>query len=366
MVVGTRPEAIKLSPVAHALAALGEAPHLFVTGQHPGLELSDQGLEGFAATPINCPGQPDPMIHADLVRAAMKRLLPLDPPDLLIVQGDTSSALGGALAAREVGVAIAHVEAGLRTHDPTMPWPEEENRANIDRLSDLLFAPTSANAANLRRDHVHGEVHITGNSGLDALAALVGSLPVKPRRRWWPKPFQLLVTCHRRENWGIGLDGVAAALIALANRRVRSDVLLPPNPMVTERMTGLLGNQHGICLVPPLAHAATITAMRNADLVLSDSGGMQEEAPALGVPLLILREKTERPEALATGSAELVGTDSCRIMAAVKRLRRDRAALKVMARPALPFGDGHSAPRIAAHCLAFLEDQAIARKSLTA
>ena len=365
-VVGTRPEAIKLSPVAHALAALGEPPQLFVTGQHPGLELSDHGLERFAATPLNCPGQPDPMIHADLVRAALKRLLPLDPPDLLIVQGDTSSALGGALAAREVGVAIAHVEAGLRTHDPTMPWPEEENRANIDRLSDLLFAPTSANAANLRRDHVHGEVHITGNSGLDALAALVGSLPVKPRRRWWPRPFQLLVTCHRRENWGIGLDGVAAALIALANRRARSDVLLPPNAMVTQRITGLLGNQHGIRLVPPLSHAATITAMRNADLVLSDSGGMQEEAPALGVPLLILREKTERPEALATGSAELVGTDPGRIIAAVERLRRDRTSLKVMARPALPFGDGHSAPRIAAHCLAFLEDQAIARQSCRA
>jgi UDP-N-acetylglucosamine 2-epimerase (non-hydrolysing) len=365
-VVGTRPEAIKLSPVAHALAVLGEPPHLFVTGQHPGLELSDHGLEGFTATSLNCPGQPDPMIHADLVRAALKRLLPLDPPDLLIVQGDTSSALGGALVAREVGVALAHVEAGLRTYDPTMPWPEEENRVNIDRLSDLLFAPTSANAANLHRDHVHGEVHVTGNSGLDALAALVGALPLKPRRQWWPKLFQLLVTCHRRENWGIGLDGVAAALIALADRRVRSDVLLPPNPMVTERMTGLLGNRHGIRLVPPLAHAATIAAMRHADLVLSDSGGMQEEAPALGVPLLILREKTERPEALATGSAELVGTDSDRIIAAVERLRRDRAALKLMARPALPFGDGHSAPRIAAHCLAFLENQAIARQSLTA
>jgi UDP-N-acetylglucosamine 2-epimerase (non-hydrolysing) len=365
-VVGTRPEAIKLSPIAHALASLGEPVHLFVTGQHPGLELGDHGLAGFAATPLNCPGQPDPTIHADLVRAALKRLLPLDPPDLLVVQGDTSSALGGAIAARELGVAIAHVEAGLRTHDPTMPWPEEENRVSIDRLSDLLFAPTSANAANLRRDQVQGEVHVTGNSGIDALAALVGPLPVKPRRRWWRKPFQLLVTCHRRENWGIGLDGVAAALIALADRRVRSDVLLPPNPMVTERMTGLLGNRRGIRLIPPLSHAATIAAMRNADLVLSDSGGMQEEAPALGVPLLILREKTERPEALAIGSAELVGTDPSRIMTAVDRLRRHRSALTTMSKPALPFGDGHSAFRIAAHCLAFLEDQAIARPSCRA
>jgi UDP-N-acetylglucosamine 2-epimerase (non-hydrolysing) len=365
-VVGTRPEAIKLSPVAQSFAALGEPPHLFVTGQHPGLELGDHGLRSFAATPLGCPGQPDPIIHADLVRAALKRLLPLDPPDLLIVQGDTSSALGGALAAREMGIPIAHVEAGLRTYDPTMPWPEEENRVTIDRLSDLLFAPTSANAANLRRDHLHGEVHVTGNSGIDALAELVGPLPVKPRRPWWPKRFQLLVTCHRRENWGAGLDRVAEALIALGDRRVRSDVLLPPNPTITERLTGLLGNRHAIRLVPPLSHAATIAAMRSADLVLTDSGGMQEEAPALGVPLLILRDKTERPEALACGSAELVGTDPRRIVSAVERLRRNRAALKAMRRPALPFGDGHSAPRIAAHCLAFLEDQAIARQSCRA
>jgi len=307
------------------------------------------------------------MIHAELVREALKRLLALDPPDLLVVQGDTSSALGGALAAREVGMALAHVEAGLRTYDPTMPWPEEENRVTIDRLSDLLFAPTSANAANLRRDHVHGEIHVTGNSGIDALAALIGPLPVRPKRRWWPRRhFNLLVTCHRRENWGAGLDRVAAALIALCENRVRSDVLLPPNPKITERMTGLLGNQHGICLVPPLSHAATIAAMRSADLVLSDSGGMQEEAPALGVPLLVLREKTERPEALVIGSAELVGTDPGRIVAAVDRLRRDRLALKAMSRPALPFGDGQSAPRIAAHCLAFLEDQAIADQSCRA
>ena len=306
------------------------------------------------------------MIHADLVRAALKRLLPLDPPDLLIVQGDTSSALGGALAAREIGIPIAHVEAGLRTYDPTMPWPEEENRVTIDRLSDLLFAPTSANAANLRRDYVHGEVHITGNSGIDALAALVGPLPVKHRRRWWPKPFSLLVTCHRRENWGAGLDGVAEALIALGDRRVRSHVLLPPNPRITERLTQLLANRHAIRLIPPMSHVATIAAMRRADLVLTDSGGMQEEAPALGVPLLILRDKTERPEALALGSARLVGTDPRRIVSAVERLRRNRAALKAMGKPALPFGDGHSAPRIAAHCLAFLEVQAVARQSCRA
>ncbi len=338
-----------------------------MTGQHPGLELADHGLAGFPATPINCPGQPDPMLHADLVRAALKRLLPLDPPDLLVVQGDTSSALGGALAAQEAGIALAHVEAGLRTHDPNQPWPEEENRVIIDRLSNLLFAPTTANAANLRRGHVSGEVHVTGNSGIDALAALVGPLPVKPRRRWLPRRgFTLLVTCHRRENWLAGLDGLAKALIELAMEKVRSDVLLPPNPKVTERMTALLGGQRNIRLIPPQSHAATIAAMRSVDLVLSDSGGMQEEAPALGVPLLVLRDKTERPEGLASGTMELVGTDPARIVAAVRRLRSDRSALALMRQPAMPFGDGQSAPRIAALCLAFLEAQAGERESLRA
>ena len=347
-----------MSPVANALAALGEPPHLFVTGQHPGLELSDHGLEGFAATPLNCPGQPDPMLHAELVRAALRRLLPLDPPDLLIVQGDTSSALGGALAARETGVALAHVEAGLRTYDPNLPWPEEENRVAIDRLADLLFAPTSGNAANLRRDRVGGEIHITGNSGIDALAELVGPLPVKPRRRWWPGGgFTLLVTCHRRENWGAGLDRLAGAIIELAERKVGSEVLLPPNPKVAERLTRLLGCKAGVRLVPPISHAAMIGAMRRVDLVLSDSGGIQEEAPALGVPLLVLRDKTERPEGLATGSMELVGTDPERIVGAVLRLKRDRAALRAMGRPCLPFGDGQAAPRIARHCVEYLAAQ---------
>jgi UDP-N-acetylglucosamine 2-epimerase (non-hydrolysing) len=298
-----------------------------------------------------------------LVRAALRRLLQINPPALLVVQGDTSSALGGALAARELGIALAHVEAGLRTHDPNLPWPEEENRVTIDRLADLLFAPTSANAANLRRDRVHGRVHVTGNSGIDALAALIGPLPAKPVRRWWPRPFTLLVTCHRRENWGSGLDGLAAALIELGRQRVRSDVLLPPNAKVAERMHRLLAGKPGIALVPPLSHRAMIEAMRRADLVLSDSGGMQEEAPALGVPLLVLRDKTERPEGLAAGSMDLVGTDPDRIVAAVQRLCGNRREWAAMKRPSLPFGDGRSAPRIARHCLSFLEELEAAQES---
>ena len=366
LVVGTRPEAIKLSPVAHAIAAFGEAPRLLVTGQHPGLELADHGLEGFAAAPLNCPGQPDPILHAELVRAALKRLLALGPPAMMVVQGDTSSALGGALAARELGIPLAHVEAGLRTYDPNDPWPEEENRVTIDRLADLLFAPTGGNAANLRRDRVSGRIYVTGNSGIDALARLVGKVPAKPRRRWPWRPFTLLVTCHRRENWGAGLDHVASAITTLCEQRMTANILLPPNPMVTQRMTKLLGGKQGIQLIAPLSHDATIEAMRNADLLLSDSGGMQEEAPALGVPLLVLRDKTERPEGLASGSMALVGTDPDRIVATVLELRRNPSALAEMRVPCLPFGDGQAASRIARHCVTFLEEIATIRESRTA
>ena len=304
------------------------------------------------------------MLHAELVRAAMQRMLTVNRPQLVIVQGDTSSALGGALAASEFGIALAHVEAGLRTHDPNLPWPEEENRVAIDRLSDLLFAPTSGNAANLRREQSTGRVHVTGNSGIDALAALVGPLPMSRRRRLLPRrKFRLLVTCHRRENWSAGLEGLAEALLELADQGLSADVILPPNPGVTERMHRLLGGQQGISLIPPLSHAATIAAMRAADLVLSDSGGMQEEAPALGVPLLVLRDKTERAEGLVMGSMELVGTDPGRIVEAVGRLRGERRLLRQMARPCLPFGDGRSAPRIAEVCLAYVEEMAAVQAS---
>lgn len=306
------------------------------------------------------------MLHAELVRSAVRRQLAITAPELVLVQGDTSSALGGALAARENGVPLAHVEAGLRTYDPNLPWPEEENRATIDRLSDLLFAPTSGNAANLRRDHIHGRIVVTGNSGIDALASLVGPLPAKPLRRWWPRRFTLLVTCHRRENWGPGLDGLAKALTALGRRRIHIEVLLPPNATVTERMTQLLGGAAGIRLLAPLGHRETIDAMRRADLVLSDSGGMQEEAPALGVPLLVLRDKTERPEGLATGTTRLVGTDPNVIVPMVEKLRRHRSQLAQMRRPAMPFGDGQAAPRIARHCLMFLEEMAAERESCIA
>lgn len=262
----------------------------------------------------------------------------------MLVQGDTSSALGGALAGRTAGVPVGHVEAGLRSHDSRHPWPEEEFRIAIDRIAALLFAPTELSAANLRRERVGGAIHVTGNTAVDAALARrakLGRLFERPRPR-------LLVTCHRRESWGDGLVAIAAAVRELA-RDGTADIrfVLHPNPAVASSMRSLLQDAPRIVLQPPCSHDEMLRAMLEADLILSDSGGMQEEAPILGVPLLVLRERTERPEAIASGNIALVGTRTDRILASVRRLLSDPAQLGRMSRRALPFGDGRAADRIA-------------------
>jgi UDP-N-acetylglucosamine 2-epimerase (non-hydrolysing) len=291
------------------------------------------------------------------------KLLPLlqSPPELLIVHGDTSSALGAALAGFTARVPVAHVEAGLRTHDPRLPWPEEEYRTAIDASADLLFAPTDLAARNLREEEVPGEIHVTGNTGIDALLASEGRLP-SPSLRESGLP-RVLVTCHRRESWSDGLETIAAALVELA-RSARIDLVLHPNAYVAGRMRDLLGEVEGIALIPPCDHQQLVRRMRDADLILSDSGGIQEEAPALGTPLLVLRDKTERPEAIAAGNARLVGTDTKRIVAEAQRLLANPLALAAMSRPSFPFGDGHAAPRIAAIIEDWLERRTGAERLL--
>jgi UDP-N-acetylglucosamine 2-epimerase (non-hydrolysing) len=355
-VIGTRPEAIKLAPVVLELARRGVPLHLYPTGLHPGLELAEHGLGGFPATAMQCHGLPDPIDHVAEVTNALTERWRRSAPDLVVVQGDTSSALGGARAAARRGLALAHVEAGLRSFDPTSPWPEEPFRIEIDGLSDLLFAPTASAAANLYREGCAGEVHVTGNSGIDALLARRAALPAAPARRRRRSPLKLLVTCHRRENWGIGLTSLAMALVALARRGdVRIDVVLHPNPQVARSMFALLSDERHIRLIAPLGHGAMIEAMLGANLILSDSGGVQEEAPALGIPLLVLRDETERPECITTGNALLVSTDTVRVTDAVIRLIDDRAALRAMATPRSPSGDGRAAPRIAALTMSWLD-----------
>ena len=287
------------------------------------------------------------------MRSVAAAMLPLldDGVDLVVVQGDTSSALGGALAAFTAGIAVAHVEAGLRTHDPLLPWPEEEYRTAIDSDADLLFAPTELAARNLTAEQVPGEVHVTGNTGIDALLAIEPALP--PRGALGPVP-HIVVTCHRRESWGEGLESIAAALREIACV-ARIEFVLHPNRHVAATMRARLGGVEGIRLIPPCSHRELLERMREADLILSDSGGIQEEAPFLGIPLLVLREKTERPEGIAAGNALLVGTGTDRIVREAQRLLSDRSALARMARPCLPYGDGHAAPRIAAIIESWLE-----------
>jgi UDP-N-acetylglucosamine 2-epimerase (non-hydrolysing) len=286
-------------------------------------------------------GQEDPRAFATAVATRLADHL-FDRPALLVVQGDTSSAFGGALAADALGIPLAHVEAGLRTHDPLLPWPEEEFRVAIDARADLMFAPTELSAANLRAEGVSGEVHVTGNTGIDAVLAAAEDLP--PRASGPPR---LLVTCHRRESWGEGLQAIAAALVELVPAAA-IQVVLHPNPKVAATMRSHLDGIDGIRLQPPCGHRDLLALMRAATITLSDSGGIQEEAAALGAPLLVMRDKTERPEAIATGNMILVGTDTGRIVVEVRRLLADPAALAAMAHPALPYGDGQSGSRIAA------------------
>lgn len=341
--------------MARALAARGLAPTLIFTGQHPRLDPDEFGLGALAVQRLNCPGEEDPHRH---VRAVTAALLPqLYPaPDLLIVQGDTSSALGAALAAFTAGVAVAHVEAGLRTHDPALPWPEEEYRLAIDAQAQLLFAPTELAAGNLRAERVSGAVYVTGNSGIDALFEVERTLP--PPSLHDSATANILVTCHRRESWGEGLQSIASALRALARRGdVSIHVILHPNEFVAANMRASLAGWPGISLLDPCRHEELVRRMRDATLVLSDSGGMQEEAPALGVPLLVLRDKTERPEGVELGSARLVGTSAPRIIEEVERLLGDPAALAAMRRRSFPYGDGHAAPRMAAIIETWLESE---------
>ena len=303
---------------------------------------------------LGCAGLPDPIAHAGLV--ARRIVGAIADADLVVVQGDTSSALGGALGAAQASVAVAHVEAGLRSHDRLNPWPEEEFRIAIDEAATLLFAPTRLNAANLHREKVRGTISVTGNTGIDPLASLLPKLGPKPasdgKRR-------LLVTCHRRESWSEALVDIASSLAVIGQRSdVAITFVLHPNPRVAGEMVRLLGRAPNLDLRPPCGHLEMLQLMRESDLILSDSGGMQEEAPALGVPLLILRDRTERPEGIASGNAILVGRNADRIQPTVERLLDTDGALDAMSTPAFPYGDGRASQRIADQIAAWLAEAA--------
>jgi UDP-N-acetylglucosamine 2-epimerase (non-hydrolysing) len=294
---------------------------------------------------LGCAGRADPHEHVGSVARSIGPAI--EGARLAVVQGDTSSALGGALGAAMACVPVAHVEAGLRSHDRANPWPEEDFRMAIDAEADLLFAPTELNAANLRREAARGQIIVTGNTGIDALLERLPPLPKAAEPR--DGRHRLLVTCHRRESWGEALEAIAGCLRQIALRHdVRITMVLHPNPTVAGEMRRLLGGCPNILLCEPCTHVEMLQLMRDSDLVLSDSGGVQEEAPALGVPLLILRDRTERAECLASGNSCLVGRNAETIMRTVNGLLDHRTALTAMSRPAFPYGNGRAAWRIAA------------------
>lgn len=352
-VIGTRPEAIKMAPVLRALAARGQRCALVCTGQHPALDLVGAGVDQRADAwlPLD-PGCAGPDLMCARIEALAREWLTRSGARLVIVQGDTNSALGAARAAHALAVPIAHVEAGLRTFDWDDPWPEERNRVEIDGIADLLFAPTSAACANLRGEGVRGSVMLSGNSGIDAVLRAASRAMPRPRV---PRRHMILVTVHRRENRGAGAAAVGSALRRIGERG-DIDIVIPlhPNPGARAEMIAAAGGGRGIALIDPQGFAEMVGLMLACDLILTDSGGLQEEAPALGRPVLILRATTERREAIDVGSAILVGTDPDRIVDETLRLLGDRQALARMSVPAFPFGTGGAGPIIADAVIDFL------------
>ena len=367
VVLGTRPEAIKLAPVVRTLRARPETFDCRVcqTGQHREMLAQTLAALGVSADYDLALMRPNQRL-ADLAADAMRGIADiLDSwrPDRLVVQGDTATAFAAALAGFYARVPVAHVEAGLRTGDLSAPFPEEGNRQLIGRIAAYHFAPTNRARANLLAEGVAAaDVLVTGNTGIDALLAMRARLdagdPALARAiaatrtalRFDPAtaPF-VLVTGHRRENFGDGMDSICRALRRLATARPDLHIVYPVhlNPNVREPVHRHLADLDRIDLIAPIDYPSLVWLMARARLVLTDSGGIQEEAPSLGKPVLVMRETTERQEAIDAGTALLVGTDADRIVGAVTELLDDPDRYAGMARAHNPFGDGHAAERIA-------------------
>ena len=360
-IFGTRPEAIKLFPVIHALeAADGIESRVCVTAQHR--EMLDQVLSITGITPdhdlnIMTPGQSLDALTARLL-TAIGEVMDMEKPDRVLVQGDTATAMVGALCAYYRKIPVGHVEAGLRSHNIYHPWPEEVNRKIVGSIADLHFAPTETSAGYLRAENVPDDrIHVTGNSVIDALHWVTAHIAAHPdtatalnevKTRFAGRRI-IGLTSHRRENFDGGMEAIAAAVAELA-RREDVGIIFPvhPNPNVRGVMEAALGGLSNVALIDPLDYPNFAHLLSIADIMLTDSGGVQEEAPALGKPVLVMRETTERPEGVAAGTAKLVGTDSARIVAEVTRLLDDAAAYEAMARAHNPYGDGQTSAQITA------------------
>lgn len=364
-VVGTRPEAIKMAPVVQELQRHSENFEVILcaTGQHR--EMLDQVLELFTIAPdidLNLMQR-----NQTLNQVAARVLMAMDPvlaeikPEWVLVQGDTTTVMATSLAAHHHRIRVGHVEAGLRTYDRANPFPEEMNRVVSDHVSDLHFAPTPRAYANLLAEGIsEDKVIITGNTVIDALKWVVAR-PLSDTSLQVAQNYDLLdylgegqrqimlVTAHRRENHGRPIRQICIALKTLAEMQTGFQIVYPVhrNPNIWEPVHALLGDVPGITLMPPIDYALLAHLMKCSYLILTDSGGIQEEAPSLGVPVLVLREATERPEAVEAGSAKVVGTDPDRIVNEVFTLIHNQEAYEAMAKPVNTYGDGHASSRIA-------------------
>ena len=359
VVFGTRPEAIKLFPLIHALRRTDTDVRVCVTGQHR--EMLDQVLEIARIVPdhdldLMLPNQSLDMLTSRLL-TELGKVMDADRPDRVVVQGDTATAMVGALTAYYRKVPVAHVEAGLRSGNIYHPWPEEVNRKVVGAIADLHFAPTDTARDALIAENVPAErIHVTGNTVIDALietrarvdsdAGLAAAIaPVADR---FAGKRIVAVTTHRRENFGEGLKSVAHAVRRIAQRPDVA-IIFPvhPNPNVRAPMADVLGGIDNVAMIDPLDYPNFVRLLSLCHFVMTDSGGVQEEAPALAKPVLVMRETTERPEGVVAGTAKLVGNDEEVIVTEASRLLDDSASYEAMARAHNPFGDGKSSERIA-------------------
>ncbi len=362
VVFGTRPEAIKMAPVVAALkSSQGIETIVAVTAQHR--QMLDQVLELFEIVPdedlnVMQPGQTLSGLTSRIL-SGMSETIERRKPDLVLVHGDTTTTFATALAALYNRVHIGHVEAGLRTGNLYSPWPEEANRKLTGALTNLHFAPTDGSRANLANEGVsESRIHVTGNTVIDALLTVVGKIEgdgalrnaLSDRFPFLDEGKRLiLVTGHRRENFGEGFEQMCHALRTIAERG-DTQVVYPVhlNPNVQEPVNRILGDQPNVHLIEPQDYLPFVYLMSRSYLIVTDSGGIQEEAPSLGKPVLVMRDTTERPEAVEAGTVLLVGTRSERIVSAVETLLDDAAAYQSMSRAHNPYGDGQASARIAA------------------
>lgn len=351
-IFGTRPEAIKMAPVVKELESReGIKSIVCVTAQHRAM--LDQVLDIFKIAPnydlnIMQPGQTLTHITAEVLKG-IEEVIIKEKPDLVLVHGDTTTAMAAALAALYQQTSVGHVEAGLRTYDKYSPFPEEMNRQIIDRVADFLFAPTETSKANLSGHlNKNQRIFVTGNTAIDALKTTVSSNYSHPDLDWTKDSRLILVTAHRRENLGEPMRHIFRAIKQLVDELPDVKVIYPVhlNPKVQSVAKEILGNTPRIRLIEPLDVLDFHNFMERAYFIMSDSGGVQEEAPSLGKPVLVLRDTTERPEGIEAGTLKLVGTNTDTVYAEAKKLLTDQSAYEAMSKAKNPYGDGFASKYI--------------------